>query len=94
MQEWRPERFLPGGEYDNFEESIRPHMVVAYSCNPLESACVLRHADVPNLVLACLSFACLLQFVPFVSGPRNCLGQNFALLEARVIIGLLVQVLI
>lgn len=25
--EWRPERFLPGGEYDSFEDSIRPHTV-------------------------------------------------------------------
>lgn len=24
---WRPERFLPGGEYDGFKEDIRPFMV-------------------------------------------------------------------
>jgi hypothetical protein len=24
---WRPERFMPGGEYDQFDESIRPYMV-------------------------------------------------------------------
>ncbi len=30
-----------------------------------------------------------LQFVPFIQGPRNCLGQYFALLEARVVLGTL-----
>jgi len=30
-------------------------------------------------------------FVPFIQGPRNCLGQHFALLEARVVLGLLVK---
>lgn len=51
---FRPQRFLPGGEYDGFEEAIRPFM-----------------------------------FVPFIQGPRNCLGQHLALLEARVVLGLL-----
>ena len=52
--EFRPDRFMPGGEYDHFEESIRPYM-----------------------------------FVPFIQGPRNCLGQHLALLEARVVLSLL-----
>lgn len=53
---WKPERFMPGGEYEQFDEDIRPYM-----------------------------------FVPFIQGPRNCLGQYFALLEARVILALLCQ---
>ena len=28
-------------------------------------------------------------FVPFIQGPRNCLGQYFALIEARVVLGML-----
>ena len=24
---WQPERFMPGGEFDSFEEGIRPYMV-------------------------------------------------------------------
>jgi cytochrome P450 len=52
---WRPERFLPGGEYDAFDEAVRPYM-----------------------------------FVPFIQGPRNCLGQYFALLEARLVLAALV----
>jgi len=54
--EFKPERFLPGGEYDAFDESIRPYM-----------------------------------FVPFIQGPRNCLGQHLALLEARVVLAALTQ---
>lgn len=30
-------------------------------------------------------------FVPFIQGPRNCLGQYFALMEARVVLGSLCQ---
>ena len=32
------------------------------------------------------------QFVPFIQGPRNCLGQNFSLLESRIVLGLLLEV--
>lgn len=53
---FRPDRFMPGGEYDQFDESIRPYM-----------------------------------FLPFIQGPRNCLGQHLALLEARVVLSLLTK---
>lgn len=53
---WQPQRFMPGGEYEQFEEGIRPFM-----------------------------------FLPFIQGPRNCLGQYFALLEARIVLALLVK---
>ncbi|KAI3426077.1 hypothetical protein D9Q98_008045 [Chlorella vulgaris] len=55
-QRWQPERYMPGGEYDQFDESIRPYM-----------------------------------FLPFIQGPRNCLGQYFALLENRVLLSVLSQ---
>lgn len=51
---FRPERFMPGGEYDEFDESIRAYM-----------------------------------FLPFIQGPRNCLGQHLALLEARIVLAAL-----
>lgn len=54
--EWKPDRFMPGGEYDQFDDDIRPYM-----------------------------------FVPFIQGPRNCLGQYFALIEARVVLGSLCE---
>jgi beta-ring hydroxylase len=31
------------------------------------------------------------KFLPFIQGPRNCLGQYLALLEARVVLGTLVK---
>nr|QKY15332.1 cytochrome P450 (CYP746A1) [Polytomella parva] len=49
-----PERFMPGGEFDKFDDAVRPYV-----------------------------------FVPFIQGPRNCLGQHLAMLEARVVLGLL-----
>mmetsp|Transcript_24120 Transcript_24120/g.60663 ORF Transcript_24120/g.60663 Transcript_24120/m.60663 type:complete len:512 (-) Transcript_24120:208-1743(-) len=30
-------------------------------------------------------------FLPFINGPRNCLGQHFSLLESRVIMGMLIK---
>lgn len=54
--EFKPDRFMPGGEYDQFDEAIRTYM-----------------------------------FVPFIQGPRNCLGQHLALLEARVVLSLLIK---
>lgn len=30
-------------------------------------------------------------FLPFIQGPRNCLGQYFALLEARVALAYVVK---
>ncbi len=53
---FKPDRFLPGGEYDSFDESIRAYM-----------------------------------FLPFIQGPRNCLGQHLALLEARIVLALLTK---
>jgi cytochrome P450 len=30
-------------------------------------------------------------FLPFIEGPRNCLGQHLALLESKMVLGLLTQ---
>jgi cytochrome P450 len=38
--QFRPDRFMPGGEYEQFDDAIKAYM-----------------------------------FVPFIQGPRNCLGQ-------------------
>lgn len=30
-------------------------------------------------------------FLGFIAGPRNCIGQHFALLETKIVLSLLVQ---
>jgi len=54
--EFIPDRFLPGGEYEGFDDDIRPFM-----------------------------------FLPFIQGPRNCIGQYFAMLEARYVLSYLIK---
>jgi cytochrome P450 len=100
---WRPDRYMPGGEYDQFDAAIRPYMVGGgadwgsggrpgrghawppahrlprwHHLQPQPAACLLPPPPLP-------------QFLPFIQGPRNCLGQYFALLENRVLLSVLSQ---
>lgn len=44
--QWQPERFMPGNEFDNFPDDIRPYMVAT------DVHCSLRQlADHPNALL-------------------------------------------
>ena len=92
---------MPGGEYDSFDEDIRTYMVMSRhlaqsATQPPCHQMILQSDRRCNRMLALADWgvSCsLLQFVPFIQGPRNCLGQFFALLEARVVLALLVKVL-
>lgn len=37
------------------------------------------------------SFSQLRHFMPFAAGPRNCVGQSFALMEAKIILAMLLS---
>ncbi|XP_022848869.1 cytokinin hydroxylase-like [Olea europaea var. sylvestris] len=37
------------------------------------------------------SFAPGRHFIPFAAGPRNCIGQSFALMEAKIILAMLIS---
>lgn len=37
------------------------------------------------------SFAPGRHFIPFAAGPRNCVGQGFALMEAKIILAMLIS---
>ena len=42
--EWRPDRFQPGGEYDSFPDDVRPYMVsqprIKGSAHLVQEVCV------------------------------------------------------
>ncbi|XP_057784040.1 cytokinin hydroxylase-like [Salvia miltiorrhiza] len=40
---------------------------------------------------AAKSFAAGRHFIPFAAGPRNCVGQGFALMEAKIILAMLIS---
>ena len=63
------------------------HTPSAHSLPPL-----LNPDSHPPTHLSLPTLCPIVQFLPFIQGPRNCLGQYFALLEARVILSTLCQV--
>ena len=86
---------MPGGEYDQFDDDLRLFRVRARICQITACSCLGVYARQSRLLRQLRDDTALLlaaQFVPFVQGPRNCLGQFFALLEGRVVLALLVKV--
>lgn len=90
---------MPGGEYERLPEDMRPYYVRTVPFL-LQSSCLCQRdgpaAEAGRRLMRSRPRAGVLppppsQFLPFIQGPRNCLGQYFALLESRVILGVLAQ---
>ena len=82
---WEPERFLPGGEAETMPDSAP----VEKKANSLGSKGASENGSAEGegeLVQGLRAF----NYLPFIQGPRNCLGQYFALLEARIVLARLV----
>ena len=81
---WEPERFLPGGEAETMPDSARVERAKKATTTSGEEDD--ETDDEEELVEGLRAF----NYLPFIQGPRNCLGQYFALLEARIVLARLV----
>lgn len=78
---WQPERFMPDGEYDQFEESIRPYMVRSSTARAAIAATAqgshmfsgCEHMQMCNFgttydsITVCMSKAVVQRLLPFAS---------------------------
>ena len=84
---WEPERFLPGGEAETMPDSA---LVEKARSSPGSGSGGGRGADGGATEEELVDGLRAFNFLPFIQGPRNCLGQYFALLEARIVLARLV----
>lgn len=98
-EQWRPERWLEGGTA-NAVVAAQPYFYLPFSRGPRRAgaACVLALLGAGHgsrswsRAGACLRAACcprLHNFLPFCPPRRNCIGEKFALLEAKTILAML-----
>lgn len=53
---WQPERFMPGGEFDTFEEGIRPYMVCGCASGLPSSTLLANSLSLALVCSSCPSF--------------------------------------
>jgi len=84
---WEPERFLPGGEAETMPDSAPVEKKASASSSGHGGEGEEGGEEGEGELLQGLR---AFNYLPFIQGPRNCLGQYFALLEARIVLARLV----